>query len=106
MSHHRRISWTIPLVAAAAALFTSTAVAAADATDDAFIAHLHVINFQATQSNADLVNIAKSVCSSLNGGTSEANVVSQIASNNGLSNDRAQEFVTASAQYYCPGFAR
>jgi Protein of unknown function (DUF732) len=106
MSQHRRISWAVPLVAAAAALFGSTAVATADATDDAFVAHLHVINFQATQSNQDLVSIAHSVCSSLNGGTSESSVVSQIASNNGLSNDRAQEFVTAAAQYYCPGFAR
>ncbi len=106
MSDHRRIRWALPLIAAAAALLTSTAVAAADSNDDAFIAHLHVIGFQAKQSDKDLVSLGHSICSELNGGTSEASAVSQVASGGGFSNDRAQEFVTASEQYYCPGFAR
>lgn len=90
-----------------AALATSTAIASADSTDDAYLAKLHNLGFTWPSSNdSDMIAMGHAVCADRMAGKTPDEIASDLHSNmssKGFSFADMTGWVSAAESTYCPG---
>ncbi|MEE6177297.1 DUF732 domain-containing protein [Mycobacterium sp. 050134] len=90
-----------------AALSASTAIALADATDDAFIAQLHKLGFTwPSNDDSDMIAVGHQICADRNGGKTPDQIASDIHSTlgpKGITFADVTSMVSAAESNYCPG---
>jgi hypothetical protein len=98
---------TIPVIIAAATITTSTAIAAADATDDAFIAKMHSLGVTWPQGEDSIaVAMGHAICADRNAGNTPDQVASEVhksLNGKGFTYQDATAIVSAAESTYCPG---
>jgi Protein of unknown function (DUF732) len=107
MSSHRWFTkLTIPVIIGAA-LTTGTAVATADANDDAYLAKLKNLGFVwQSGSESDLIGLGHSICSDRMAGKTPDAIASDLhsgMSSKGFSFADMTGWVSAAESVYCPG---
>jgi Protein of unknown function (DUF732) len=97
---------TVPVMVAAA-LSASTAVALADATDDAFIAQMHKLGFTWPSSDdSDIIAMGHQICADRNSGKTPDQIATDIHSTlgpKGITFADVTSMVSAAESNYCPG---
>lgn len=89
------------------ALFTSTAIAVADSTDDSFIAKMHTLGFTwPNGSDSDIVAMGHQICADRMAGKTPDAIAADIHSTlgaKGISFADVTSMVSAAESTYCPG---
>ena len=97
---------TIPVIFGAA-LTSSTAVAFADATDDAYIAQMHKLGFTwPAGDDSDIIAVGHQICADRNAGKTPDQIATDIHSTlgpKGISFADVTSMVSAAESNYCPG---
>lgn len=96
----------VPAIAGAA-LAVSTAIAGADATDDAFLAQMHKLGFTwPAGDDADIVSMGHQICSDRNAGQTPDQIAQDIHKTlgaKGITFADVTSMVSAAESAYCPG---
>jgi len=96
---------SIPLIIGAA-LSTSVAVAAADATDDAFIGQMHKLGFTwPAGDDSDIISMGHQICADRNAGKTPDAIATDIHStlgSKGITFQDVTSMVSAAESTYCP----
>src|SRR5215469_8888692 len=97
---------TIPMMVGAA-LVTSTAIAVADATDDAFIAKMHTLGFTwPSGGDYDIIAMGHQICADRMAGKTPDAIAQDIHSTlgaKGITFADVTSMVSAAESTYCPG---
>jgi len=97
---------SIPVMVGAA-LITASAVAVADATDDAFIAKLHSLGFTwPAGDDSDIVSMGHQICADRSAGKTPDAIAQDIHSTlgpKGITFADVTSMVSAAESTYCPG---
>ncbi|HKI42963.1 MAG: DUF732 domain-containing protein [Mycobacterium sp.] len=97
---------TVPVMVGAA-LSMSTAVALADATDDAYIAQLHNLGFTwPSNDDSDIIAMGHQICADRNSGRTPDQIATDIHSTlgpKGITFADVTSMVSAAESNYCPG---
>ncbi len=107
MSPRRLIAKIAVPVMVGAALSTSTAIAYADATDDAFIAQMHKLGFTWPASDdSDVIAMGHQICADRNAGKTPDQIATDIHNTlgpKGITFADVTSMVSAAESNYCPG---
>lgn len=97
----------VPAIVAAAALTTSTAIAGADATDDAYLAQLHKVGVTwPAGEDSVAISLGHAICVDRNNGFTPDQIATDVHSQlngKGFSYADATAIVSAAESNYCPG---
>jgi uncharacterized protein DUF732 len=98
---------TIPVIVAAAAITTSSAIAVADINDDAFIAKLHSLGvIWPAGEDSVAVNLGHAICTDRNNGATPDSIATDVhnqLNGKGFTYQDATAIVSAAESVYCPG---
>jgi len=97
---------TIPVIVGAA-LTTGSAIAAADATDDAFLSKMHTLGFTwPAGDDSDIVSMGHQICADRTAGKTPDAIAADIHSTlgpKGITFADVTSMVSAAESTYCPG---
>jgi hypothetical protein len=98
---------TIPVIIAAATITTSTAIAVADSTDDAFIAKMHSLGVTwPAGEDSVAISLGHAICADRNAGNTPDAIATDVhnqLNGKGFTYQDATAIVSAAESTYCPG---